>query len=296
MQTSETNEGEARRGRAITVLNALAGARRGAGTLAEVVHDARNMGAALSLYCDLMAEPGVLAEGYGNYAAELRLVAAASHRLTEKLALFGAEDALSAGGEGNACRAARPASCAGRLQPVGEAAGRLPGDPIENLQQEVLANRNLLAAIVGAGVRISVRTEGGARPVRLAPEDLTRILVNLVKNAAEAMHSAGSVEITVRDLPRTCDREPMVVLVVEDSGPGIAEDLLERVFEPGFTTRGTEQDPEDEGWRGARRGLGLSIIRSIIEQAGGRVSAANPPAGGAQIRLEMPVRRSEAAR
>ena len=53
--------------------------------VSEVAHDARNMVTALGLYCDLLEEPGVLAVPFTHYAHELRLVAAASRRLVEKL-------------------------------------------------------------------------------------------------------------------------------------------------------------------------------------------------------------------
>src|SRR5664279_2546086 len=53
--------------------------------VAEVAHDARNMVTALGLYCDLLEEPGVLAVPFAHYGSELRLVAAASRQLVEKL-------------------------------------------------------------------------------------------------------------------------------------------------------------------------------------------------------------------
>ena len=66
-------------------------------SVAEVAHDARNMVTALGLYCDLLEEPGVLATPFTHYGNELRLVAAASRRLVEKLvALDGSREANSA--------------------------------------------------------------------------------------------------------------------------------------------------------------------------------------------------------
>jgi len=294
MQAMESNLGEADRDRVVAVLKTLAGVRQGAGTVAEVAHDARNVVAALSLYCDLVAEPGVLGEGYGHYAGELRLLAAASRRLVEKLTLMDASQNFAAGEVKDLLEMRLPSNT--NPERAESPAGRLPGDPIENLQQELLANRNLLDAIAGIGVSVSVRTEGGARPVRLASEDLTRILVNLVKNAAEAMHSAGAIEITLREMPRAHGDESAVALLVEDTGPGISLELLDRIFEPGFTTRTEAQSVSTDRWPGAHRGLGLSITRSILEQAGGRIEAANRPGGGAQFRLELPVRRPRGTR
>ena len=73
------------RKRVETVVETLANLRGGGESLAEVAHDARNMVTALWLYCDLLEEPAVLNPTFHHYASELRLVAAASRRLVEKL-------------------------------------------------------------------------------------------------------------------------------------------------------------------------------------------------------------------
>jgi hypothetical protein len=70
------------------VVETLARTRPAGSSAAEVAHDARNMVTALELYCDLLAEPGVLAENSLHYASELKLVAAASRQLVEKLMLL----------------------------------------------------------------------------------------------------------------------------------------------------------------------------------------------------------------
>ena len=71
----------------------------------------------------------------------------------------------------------------------------MPAEPVSNLAAELLANRNLLSALAGPGIALTVDAEGGAQGVRLAAEDLTRVLVNLVKNAAEAMPGGGRIQI-----------------------------------------------------------------------------------------------------
>src|ERR1019366_1348355 len=75
----------AERKRVEAVVETLANLRSRSENLEEVAHDARNMVTALGLYCDLLQEPGVLAIPYAHYGNELRLVAAASRRLVEKL-------------------------------------------------------------------------------------------------------------------------------------------------------------------------------------------------------------------
>src|SRR5215472_7822957 len=73
------------RNRAEAVVEALAVMHRPGESLGELAHDARNMMTALSLYCDLLEEPGVLAPTYRHYGSELRLLSEASRHLVEKL-------------------------------------------------------------------------------------------------------------------------------------------------------------------------------------------------------------------
>src|ERR1700761_370101 len=65
-------------------------------TLAEVAHEARNMVAALVLYCDLLEEPGVLAQPYQHYGSELKMVATTSQRLLHRMMSLLGEDSLDA--------------------------------------------------------------------------------------------------------------------------------------------------------------------------------------------------------
>jgi signal transduction histidine kinase len=98
-----------------------------------------------------------------------------------------------------------------------------------------------------------------------------RVFFNLLINAAQAGGRAALVEVEGR---RTSG---CVVITVADSGPGIAPEILPRIFEPGFSTRP------------ARTGMGLHIVQSIVDRNGGRLSAANRPGGtGAIFRIELP--------
>jgi signal transduction histidine kinase len=268
----------ASRGRAQAFAETLAFRGGRSETLSELAHDARNMVQALELYCDLLEEPGILNPASSHYAGELRLVAAASRRLVEKLALLGKKETAAA-----------------RTAVLSMA---LPESPIENLREEVLGVRNLLDALAGPGIRVVVAAEEGALPVWLTTEDLTRILVNLVKNAAEAIAGnrsssragAGRIEITLRERAASADAAPALLLAVEDSGPGIDPGQLEAIFEPGFTTSTHAKG----SWPAAHRGLGLFICRSIVQAAGGRMLAGNRGGGGdspgACIEIELPIR------
>ena len=84
-QVESTRLDRAEQKRLETVADTLAKVGNRGETVAEVAHDARNMVTALGLYCDLLEEPGVLANPFAHYGSELRMVAAASRRLVEKL-------------------------------------------------------------------------------------------------------------------------------------------------------------------------------------------------------------------
>jgi hypothetical protein len=304
--------------------------RRPADELAAVAHDARNMVTALALYCDLLREPGVLTQAYRHYGDELHLVAAASRRLVEKLALLhdpytqaqpdlqAKPDMPAAARFGGSPQGPgkKPVQSVPDLRvpdlpvpdlpvpdlPVPDLPGRelrkrpaplwdsIAAIPIDNLSAELSANRNLLAALAGPAVTLTVHTEGGALPVRLTGEDLTRVLVNLVKNAAEAMPAGGHIEVGLRPVPARPHALPgagkALLLTLDDNGSGIPQPALESIFEAGFSTKA--RSSRDSDWPAPHRGLGLSITRSIIEAAGGTITAANRQPCGARFAIELP--------
>jgi len=295
-------------------------------TLAEVAHDARNMVTALGVYCDLLEESGVLAAPFLHYGHELRLVAAASRRLVEKIVTIDeqshAQNVAPQVAQGNAqglsSAAATPLGLAfagsgpARLEPEQESAATLgldpepitsagahsnrrwdllPAVPVANLAAELLANRNLLAALAGPSIALTVHAEGGARPVRLTGEDLTRVMVNLVKNSTEAMPSGGRIHIGLREQPAAQGAADCLLLTVEDNGPGIPAGALETIFGSGYTSHGMSES-SNGNWTLSHRGLGLTISRSIVEGAGGRIAAGNRKQGGARFAIELPLRKT----
>lgn len=296
MQTAELARlGGRERKRVEAVVETLATLGSRGESVAEVAHDARNMVTALGLYCDLLEEPGVLANPFIHYGSELRLVAAASRRLVEKLVAL---DTVSGANDAGANRHAFPDPTQNRPEPSRSgnkgqhSTSRwdlLPALPMANLAAELLANHNLLAALAGPAIALTIDVEGGARPVQMTGEELTRVMVNLVKNAAEAMPAGGRIQIELRELPAASGAAEALVLTVEDSGPGIPEEALERVFALGYSTRRVGTGAL-ASWAVAHRGLGLSITRSVVEASGGRIFASNHASTGACFRIELPVR------
>jgi hypothetical protein len=99
------------------------------------------------------------------------------------------------------------------------------------------------------------------------------VCLNLMMNAVQAMASGGTLRVvTSRD-------GAFAEMRVEDTGPGIAPENLERIWEPFFTTKPTGQGT----------GLGLAVTRSIVIRNGGTISAGNVSSGGARIVVRLPL-------
>ena len=261
MQQMEKHEGMngLERQRVEAVVETLATLRSEGQSVAEVAHDARNMVTALGLYCDLLEEPGVLAVPFFHYGSELRLVAAASRRLVEKLVALDTRAletrvldsrALDMRETPETISRNGTTRGLGRWPAAGAAAGLFerersdrsvcwevtPAEPIKDLAHELLANRNLLAALAGPSIALTAYADGGQKPVRLSGEDLTRVLINLVKNAAEAMPSGGTIQIGLRERPAgACGAESLSDHIgqrARNSGERSGEDLRFRLYQP----------------------------------------------------------------
>jgi signal transduction histidine kinase len=257
--------------------------------LTELAHEARNMVTALGLYCDLLDEPGVLTVSYRHYSKDLKLVAAASRHLVEKIAALESDRAKSVNLVADTEMANR-----GIVQTVPTKSeahlaqywNHVPVTQVRDLAWELQSNRNLLEALAGPAIQVAIECHGGDQGVKVTSEELTRILVNLTKNAAEAMPTGGKLHLTLRERPVGLNEESWLVLNVEDNGTGFSTDALGKIFDAGYSTR---MDTSNSGWHGEHRGLGLSITRSIVEAAGGQIHAANRDPLGACIQIELPV-------
>jgi signal transduction histidine kinase len=136
-----------------------------------------------------------------------------------------------------------------------------------------LFDRALLLAgdeLTGTGLRIRRDEARDLPPVRADPDLVCQVLLGLLANAAEVVPAGGEVALEAR--PAADEVE----LAVADSGPGVAPELRERVFEPFFTTRP----------RGT--GLGLAVARQIVEAHGGRIAVGERPGGGARFVIRLP--------
>ena len=130
-------------------------------------------------------------------------------------------------------------------------------------------------ALVGAkelGVRVFFDFDTGTELVFVDKVQVQQVLLNLIRNAVEAMQETQKRELSITT--HSMDGE-MVEIRVADTGPGIAPEVMARLFQPFVTTKAQGM------------GVGLSISRTIIEAHGGRLSAEPNPGGGTLFRLTL---------
>ena len=150
--------------------------------------------------------------------------------------------------------------------------GRMPeGPPSEVDLREML--EYLLRTHLPAEVQGSLAAPDDLPSVTGHHDPLSRAFANLLLNAGDAVQGGRGTRVTV-DV-RTADGH--VEVRVLDDGPGIAPGIIDRVWEPDFTTKS----------RGT--GLGLSLVRQTVQAHGGRVWARNRPEGGAEFGVALPL-------
>ena len=145
--------------------------------------------------------------------------------------------------------------------------GRLVGDTIDSLRPQKLF-RDLV---------IELRLPAQQAEVTGDPDQLRQVLVNLLLNSAQAMKDRGRLAIALER------QDGQIELVIDDDGPGIPAEDLERIFQPFVTTKAP----------GEGTGLGLALCRKLIEAHGGTISADASPLGGARLRVRLSIAAGE---
>ncbi len=217
---------------------------------AQITHEVRNPLNAIGLNAELLAEE---LEAFPGAAPEARALCAAISREVDRLNAL-TEEYL---------RFARaPRSPAGRHD-----LGELLGNLLDFLAPEL------------AAARIEVRRDlpPGVPAIRGDEARLRAVLLNLIRNAREAMAGGGTLTVAV------CQAGDQVQLTVTDTGAGIAPEALPRLFDPFYSTkeRGT--------------GLGLAFVQEVVQEHGGRVRCDGAPGRGASFTIELPAAPDERA-
>lgn len=150
-----------------------------------------------------------------------------------------------------------------------------------------------------AGISAQVTDSADVPAIYLDTDQITQVLLNLIRNAADAMPEGGTVRMTIEKVKRqghtrkgvgrrTSDRirypaqSPMrdfVRVTIRDTGSGIPESLQPKVFDPFVTTRS------------GGTGLGLSICQSIVQEHGGFIQLHSVPGRGTTVEVDLPVER-----
>ena len=124
------------------------------------------------------------------------------------------------------------------------------------------------------GIKLKVSVEHKLPPVLIDRIQIQQVLINLMKNAVEAMEGAARRELTISIARVAPD---LVQVSVADTGPGISDEMAEKLFQPFVSTKATGM------------GMGLNICRSIVEGHGGRLWLEANPGGGAVFRFNVPI-------
>ena len=147
-------------------------------------------------------------------------------------------------------------------------------------------NREPLEHALAGDIRLELRIDQSLWAIRADRGQFMAALECLMHNASDAMTEDGLVTITARNIEAAGEvgdgrGKPSrhVLITVSDTGEGVAEDIIGRVFEPFFTKHGMA----------LATGLGLSRVSGFAKQSGGFVTIENNPRGGASVLLYMPV-------
>lgn len=155
---------------------------------------------------------------------------------------------------------------------------RMNGSEYEDLAVNHLITESLLLLehqMRQSHIQVETKLDDSIPPVYGNSGKLQQVFINLLLNARDAMPSGGSLRIG------TAKNDSMVVIDIEDSGIGISEENIKRIYDPFFTTKTT----------GKGMGLGLAVTYGIIQEHGGRIFVDSAPGKGAHFRIKLPTRR-----
>ncbi len=166
---------------------------------------------------------------------------------------------------------------------------RQSGGEIRPLQVEPLIKEDikLLQATLPSNINLTTQIEGDFDQVKADPSDLHQLVMNLSTNAIHSMEeNGGDLFLKLEELElgannRKEDLQPGKYLhfLVRDTGEGIDDSTLERIFDPFYTTRGPDKGT----------GLGLSVVHGIVNKLGGSIKVDSQPGQGSSFSVYLPV-------
>jgi two-component system NtrC family sensor kinase len=129
-------------------------------------------------------------------------------------------------------------------------------------------------------VIIETKLEDNLPFVRISPSELQQVMLNLINNAIDAMEKTGGT-LTI-ETQKSRIEQNHIAISVEDTGPGIPKENLDRIFNPFFTTKAV----------GKGTGLGLSICYGLVQKMGGKIEVSSQVGVGTQFRIFIPFQNS----
>lgn len=216
---------------------------------AEAAHDFRNILTVIIGFADELTRAEAMPQNLREMAEHILKAGERGAELVRQLSAFGRTEA-------NAPEAVSIGDVAERIQP-------------------------LLRTAAGPNCRIQLAVKPHLGRVFIDPALLERVFLNLLTNARDAMPAGGVVEVRIES--DVVHGDPMHVgayamVSVTDTGTGMDETTRDRMFEPFFTTKP----------RGHGTGLGMAIVRRIVERAGGFIRVETEPGRGTTIRVFLP--------
>jgi PAS domain S-box-containing protein len=152
--------------------------------------------------------------------------------------------------------------------------GRDIGQPtVLDVNVAIFETMTLLERLLGERVELVTRLQPGLPPVQADEGQFQQIIMNLVMNARDAIEDSGRVILQTS----VHEHAPMVRVEVHDDGRGMDRSVIERAFEPYFTT-----NPEEH------TGMGLAIVYGVVHQLNGTINIDSAPGEGTVVTVELP--------
>jgi two-component system, cell cycle sensor histidine kinase and response regulator CckA len=221
-----------------------------------VAHDFNNLLTIINGYCELLLESGQdIDRGRRDMLEAIRDAGQRAARLTKQLLSFGHRAVVEP-------------------KPL-------------NLNTLITSTEQLLRRLVGETIELTISLDAPLSPILADAGQWEQVLMNLTVNARDAMPTGGRMSLSTRRmmlLPEQAARlpglspGPHVELTVSDSGCGIRADVLPRIFEPFYTTKGV----------GKGTGLGLPVVHGVVQQTGGRIDVESVEGQGTTFRILLP--------
>ncbi|MBD3274488.1 MAG: response regulator, partial [Candidatus Marinimicrobia bacterium] len=156
-----------------------------------------------------------------------------------------------------------------------------------NVNDLILDLKKMLTRIIGEHIHLHTDVAEDIWPVKVDPGQMEQVIINLAVNARDAMPGGGQLHINTRNVftsltevsgKDVSKEEPFVEIEIRDTGRGMPEETVERIFEPFYTTKE----------KGKGTGLGLATVYGIIKQSGGDIRVDSTPDKGTSFTILIP--------